>query len=100
MIWRVRTQCLLAYVAPYRRVRLERIAEELFVTAAEAESLCMHAILSGTLKGKIDQEIGILVMDSSAASGETDRLSAILSWCDAYEALTGTLQNIAVRSIL
>ena len=66
----IRGQVLLAVIAPYSRVTLTRLGAELGTSAAEAEVLCVAAILDGKLGGTLDGVAGTLTL---MAPGQTAR---------------------------
>jgi COP9 signalosome complex subunit 2 len=75
LIRKVRCQVLLILVKPYTAVRLTYIADQLMVSAADAEALCVAMILDGQLQGRIDQLEGVVRLSpqssGAASSGAT-----------------------------
>ncbi|KAL3277406.1 hypothetical protein HHI36_012755 [Cryptolaemus montrouzieri] len=82
----VRTKVLLLLIKPYKRIRLQSIAEALGIRNDEAENLIVSCILDGLISARIDQIGGILVAKEdinyekySAMERVSDRLDAISS---------------------
>lgn len=68
----IRTQVLISLIAPYTRISLEYIANELNnIPIEDVESLLISLILDGKLDGKIDQVQGILEKNVSNISSTT-----------------------------
>ena len=70
---------LQALCAPFTQVRLSYLAAEMNITEAEAEQLCVQAILEGSVDGLLDQPSGSLMLPEPMSS-DADRSSALGEW--------------------
>jgi COP9 signalosome complex subunit 2 len=91
LLQKTRQQILRDFVKPYRRVKLDAIAEELNVSTNDVEPILVKSILDGTLlHSKIDQGKGVLVVGRNAgSSGMSAQWQALSKWADAIAALNG-----------
>ena len=93
LLQKTRQQILRDFVKPYRRVRLDAIAEELNVPSSDVEPILVKSILDGTLTdSKIDQGSGVLVVgkgNNGKGGGMNAQWNALNKWADAISALNG-----------
>jgi COP9 signalosome complex subunit 2 len=76
----MRTKAVLKLIAPYTRMRLDWIAEQLRIAEAEVQDIVGFLIVDGRVRGKIDQRGGTLEIVSGSAA---DRDAAVLHLSDA-----------------
>ncbi|KAJ5475460.1 COP9 signalosome complex subunit 2 [Penicillium diatomitis] len=73
----MRTKALLKLVAPYTRFSIDFIAKRLKISVPEVMEITSFLILDHKLKAQIDQESGIVTIDSAS---DTERLRALRDW--------------------
>lgn len=101
----IRTQVIMNFLQPYRRIRLGAIAKALNdISVDEVESLLVNLILDGNLKGKIDATEGILVMDNHTTTTDlhqktTSQNKDIQLQCAAMNNLLDQLADVSKKSM-
>ncbi|KAI0119743.1 PCI-domain-containing protein, partial [Daldinia grandis] len=80
----MRTKAIVKLVAPYTRMKLAWIARQLKISEAEVQDILGFLIVDGKVKGKIDQQTGILEIESD---GGAERVQAMDSWSVALAGL-------------
>lgn len=74
----IRTQVILNYLVPYRRIRLSAIATALNdIPVEEVEGLLVNLILDGQIKGTINATDSILILDAPKAPNTEVELQCI-----------------------
>lgn len=73
----MRAKALVKLVAPYSKMKLSRIAQALKITEEEVLELLGYLIICGQVRGKIDQQAGILNIESD---GDIERVQALETW--------------------
>jgi len=76
----VRTQVVIKAIAPYQRVSLVSISQQLGVELGDVEQLLIGLILDGKVGGRIDQIGGLLELDVAAAQSE--KYLALGKWAE------------------
>eukprot|EP00941_MAST-03F_sp_MAST-3F-sp1_P004177 g4177.t1 len=106
----IRNRVLLRLLKPYRRVSIRYLAEELRVDQNETEALLAQLILDRKVKGKIDQNNNIFLVQSDLKvslqndfsssnlngnneSVNTKKVTAIKTWIDSVNDLTSALNR-------
>lgn len=70
----MRTKAVLKLITPYTRMRLSWVAHQLRISEAEVQDIMGFLILDGRIKGKIDQQTGVLEME---VPRDAERVAAI-----------------------
>lgn len=70
----MRTKGVLKLIAPYTRMRLSRLAQQLKISEPEVQDILGFLIIDGKIKGKINQREGILEIISDADAERTQTL--------------------------
>lgn len=70
----MRTKAVLKLITPYTRMRLSWVARQLRISDAEVQDIMGFLILDGRIAGKIDQQRGVLEIDSPR---DAERVAAI-----------------------
>ena len=86
----LRTTGVLRLIAPYTRFSLAFIAKQLKISNVEVQDIVGFLIVDKKLDGKINQEQGIVEIDTSA---DVDRVHAMQQWTEAIELLCSTVLN-------
>ncbi|KAI0468808.1 putative COP9 signalosome subunit 2 [Xylaria cf. heliscus] len=73
----LRTKAVVKLIAPYTRMKLGWIARQLKITEVEVQDILGYLIIDGKINGKIDQQSGILDVESR---GDTKRVQALRVW--------------------
>ncbi|KAG4220580.1 hypothetical protein PC116_g30941 [Phytophthora cactorum] len=84
----MRTKAIVKLIAPYTRMKLAWIARQLKISDAEVQDILGFLIVDGKVKGKIDQQTGILEIESD---GDAERVQAMDSWATALAGLYTTM---------
>ncbi|RYP05766.1 hypothetical protein DL764_003583 [Monosporascus ibericus] len=84
----MRTKAVVKQIAPYTRMKLSWIARQLSISETEVQDILGFLIVDGKIRGKIDQQAGILEIESD---GDVERVQALDAWAGALEALYTTL---------
>lgn len=84
----MRTKAVVKLIAPYTRMKLAWIARQLKIPVAEVQDILGFLIVDGKIMGKIDQQLGILEIESDA---DADRVKAIESWATALSGMYNTI---------
>ncbi|GES65357.1 COP9 signalosome complex subunit 2 [Aspergillus terreus] len=80
----MRTKAVLKLIAPYTRFSLAFIAKHIKISVPEVQDILSFLILDKKLHAKIDQETGVVVVESTS---DVDRLRAVDEWNTALQAL-------------
>ena len=84
----MRTKAVVKHIAPYTRMKLSWIARQLSISEGEVQDILGFLIVDGKIRGRIDQQAGILEIESP---GDADRVTSIDGWATALEDLYATL---------
>ncbi|KAI2472287.1 PCI-domain-containing protein [Annulohypoxylon bovei var. microspora] len=84
----MRTKAIVKLIAPYTRMKLEWIARQLKISEIEVQDILGFLIVDSKIKGKIDQQSGILEIESD---GDAERVQAMDSWAGALAGLYATM---------
>ncbi|KAI1092944.1 PCI-domain-containing protein [Rostrohypoxylon terebratum] len=84
----MRTKAIVKLIAPYTRMKVGWIARQLKISEAEVQDILGFLIVDGKIKGKIDQQSGILEIESD---GDAERVQAMESWAGALAGLYATM---------
>ncbi|KAI0455703.1 putative COP9 signalosome subunit 2 [Xylaria acuta] len=76
----MRTKAVVKLIAPYIRMKLGWIARQLEITEAEVQDILGYLIIDGKIRGKLDQQSGILEIESG---GDNERVQALHDWSKA-----------------
>ncbi|KAJ2974008.1 hypothetical protein NUW58_g8798 [Xylaria curta] len=80
----MRTKAVVKLIAPYTRMKLGWIAQQLKISQAEVQDILGYLIIDGKIRGKMDQQSGTLEIESG---GDSERVKALLSWSEALASL-------------
>ncbi|KAI6089724.1 PCI-domain-containing protein [Hypoxylon rubiginosum] len=80
----MRTKAVVKLIAPYTRMKLTWVARQLKISEAEVQDILGFLIVDGKIKGKIDQQAGVLEI---ASDGDAERVQAMDGWADALAGL-------------
>ncbi|KAJ8125109.1 hypothetical protein O1611_g8531 [Lasiodiplodia mahajangana] len=80
----MRTKAVVKLIAPYTKMKLGWIARQLKISEAEVQDILGYLIIDGKIRGKLDQQSGILEIESG---GDTERVKALHNWSDALAGL-------------
>lgn len=80
----MRTKAVVKLVAPYTRIKVQWIARQLKIPEAEVQDIVGYLIIDGQIRGKLDQQSGILQIESGV---DTERVKALDAWTDALAGL-------------
>ncbi|OTA58568.1 PCI domain-containing protein [Hypoxylon sp. EC38] len=84
----MRTKAIVKLIAPYTRMNLVWVARQLKISEVEVQDILGFLIVDGKIKGKIDQQTGVLEIESD---GDSERVRAMESWADALAGLYATM---------
>ncbi|KAI1436996.1 putative COP9 signalosome subunit 2 [Xylaria sp. CBS 124048] len=84
----MRTKALVKLIAPYTRLRMSWVARQLRIPETEVRDILGFLIIDGKIRGKIDQQSGILEIESG---NDSDRIKSLRYWCDALSSLYLTI---------
>ncbi|OTB07449.1 hypothetical protein M426DRAFT_318125 [Hypoxylon sp. CI-4A] len=84
----MRTKAIVKQIAPYTRMKLAWIAEQLKISETEVQDILGFLILDGKINGKIDQQLGILEIESN---GDSERVQALEAWTDGLQQMYTTM---------
>lgn len=84
----MRTKAVVKLIAPYTRMKLTWIARQLKIPVAEVQDILGFLIVDDRIKGKIDQQLGTLEIESDA---DADRVIAIETWATALSGMYNTI---------
>jgi COP9 signalosome complex subunit 2 len=84
----MRTKGVLKLIAPYTRMKLAWIAKQLKISEIEVQDILGFLIVDGKINGKIDQQSGILEVQSDA---DADRVQAMHGLSQSITDLFGNL---------
>ncbi|KAL7620937.1 COP9/signalosome complex subunit Csn2 [Parahypoxylon ruwenzoriense] len=84
----MRTKAVVKLIAPYTRMKLAWIARQLKISEMEVQDILGFLIVDGKIKGKIDQQTGILEIESD---GGAERVQAMDAWAEALVGLYSTI---------
>ncbi|KAI0173595.1 PCI-domain-containing protein [Hypoxylon sp. FL1284] len=80
----MRTKAVVKLIAPYTRMKLAWVASQLKISELEVQDILGFLIVDGKIKGKIDQQMGVLEIGSD---GDAERVQAMDAWADALTGL-------------
>ncbi|KAI0125424.1 COP9 signalosome complex subunit 2 [Xylariales sp. AK1849] len=84
----MRTKALVKLIAPYTRLKIAWVARQLKISEAEVQDILGFLIVDGKIHGKIDQQAGIVEIESD---GDAERVDAIDSWAAALTTMYTTI---------
>ncbi|KAI8627902.1 putative COP9 signalosome subunit 2 [Xylariaceae sp. FL1651] len=84
----MRTKAVVKLIAPYTRMKLAWIARQLKISELEVQDILGYLIVDGKIRGKIDQQAGILEVESG---GDPERVQALDIWASALAGLYLTM---------
>jgi len=84
----MRTKAIVNLIAPYTRMKMAWIARQLKISEAEVQDIVGYLIVDGKIRGKIDQQAGILEIESGR---DADRVQALEEWTGALADLCSTI---------
>ncbi|KUI73350.1 COP9 signalosome complex subunit 2 [Cytospora mali] len=84
----MRTKAVLNLVTPYTRMRLSWVARQLRISEAEVQDIMGFLIVDGKIRGKIDQQAGVIEIESDR---DAERIGAIQHLSDALADLYKTV---------
>lgn len=84
----MRTKAIVKLIAPYTCMKLAWIARQLKISEAEVQDILGFLIVDGKVKGKIDQQTGVLEIESD---DDAERVQAMDSWAAALAGLYTTM---------
>ncbi|KAI0154140.1 PCI domain-containing protein [Xylariaceae sp. FL1272] len=84
----MRTKAVVKLIAPYTRMKLAWIAKQINISESEVQDILGFLIVDGKIKGKIDQQSGILEIESGV---DADRIEALDAWAEALGGLYATV---------
>ncbi|TRX90020.1 hypothetical protein FHL15_009121 [Xylaria flabelliformis] len=76
----MRTKAVVKLIAPYTRMKLGWIARQLKITNAEVQDILGYLIIDSKIRGKLDQQSGVLEIESG---GDAERVQALQGWSEA-----------------
>ena len=88
----IRTQVLLKLLAPYTKIRIPFISNELNVTPKEVEDLMVGLILDNKIRGRIDQVNQLLELETNKSTAFY-KYRSVDKWASQLITLQGTLFN-------
>ncbi|KAI0600654.1 PCI-domain-containing protein [Biscogniauxia sp. FL1348] len=80
----MRTKAVVKLIAPYTRMKLEWIAQQLKISEAEVQDILGFLIIDGKIRGKIDQQAGVLEIE---VGGDIERVQAMEAWAGSLAGL-------------
>lgn len=80
----MRTKAVLRLITPYTRLRLSWVAHQLRISEVEVQDIMGFLILDGRIKGKIDQQTGVLEVENYR---DAERITAIRGLSTALDQL-------------
>lgn len=86
----MRTKGVLKLIAPYTRFNMALIAKQLKISVAEVQDIVGFLIVDGKLRGKINQERGTVIVESSE---DMSRTHSMRQWTSAIDSLWRTILN-------
>jgi COP9 signalosome complex subunit 2 len=86
----MRTKAVLKLVAPYTRFKLSFISKQLKISLSEVQDILGLLIVDKKLRGKMDQQSGTVVVESST---DMERVNAVRDWSAAIGSLWTTVLN-------
>lgn len=92
----MRTKAVLKIIAPYTRLRLRWIAEQIRISDAEVQDILGFLIVDGRIAGNIDQQAGILELESDV---DADRVEALSQLSAAMSGLAAAMFNSTAPSL-
>ena len=86
----MRTKAVMKLIAPYSRFTLAFIAKQIKISIGEVQDILGILIVEKKLKAKINQESGIVAVDSAS---DLDHLQRVRDWNAALDSLYSTVLN-------
>ncbi len=84
----MRTKAVLKIIAPYTRMRLSWIAQQLQVSTVEVQDIIGFLIVDGMIKGCVNQKDGTLIMETNA---DVERTQALRNLSSSIQDLFGVV---------
>lgn len=84
----MRTKAIVKLIAPYTRLKLAWIARKLRIPESEVQDILGFLIVDGKVKGRIDQQAGVIEIESN---GDAERVRALETWAEALSSLYATI---------
>jgi COP9 signalosome complex subunit 2 len=84
----MRTKAVQKLVAPYTRFTIAFVAKQLKISVAEVQDIIGFLVVDKKIKGKINQERGIVELESNVDAQRTDAMS---QWASALDGLWNTV---------
>lgn len=84
----MRTKAVVKLITPYTRMHISWVAQKLAVSEAEVQDIMGFLIMDGRIAGKINQQTGVLDMDTD---NDADRREAITGLASALGDLYGAI---------
>lgn len=84
----MRTKAVLKLIAPYTRFYLASIAKRLNISVPEVQDILSFLVVNGKVKGQIDQQRGMMVIDDET---DQEHVGAMTAWNDSLSALRKAL---------
>lgn len=88
----IRMKAMLNLIAPYTRFTLDFIAKQLKISRVEVQDIIGFLIIDQKIKGKVDQDKGIVEIDTDPVLSRTESMSR---WASATRTLWSTVLNDA-----
>ncbi|CAK7274226.1 COP9/signalosome complex subunit Csn2 [Sporothrix epigloea] len=73
----MRTKAVLKIIAPYTRLRTRWIADQIRISDAEVQDILGFLIIDGRVAGTIDQQAGLLELDSHVDASRMDAMAQL-----------------------
>ena len=84
----MRTKAVVKLIAPYTRMNVAWIAQELKISEGEVQDILGYLIIDGKIRGKVDQQSGILEIESGT---DNERANAIDAWSESIKGLSSAI---------
>ena len=90
---RMHEQVLLNVLKPYKRVKMQFLADQLHIESERVENILIAMILDRKIEGvRIDQIHGVVVLEGAGASQQEKKLQSISKWASSLDELSGGFQ--------
>lgn len=86
-------RAIVMLVRPYRRVKLQHLAQVLGEETSKIEEIVVHLILDGLIDARIDQVKGVLDLTGAGGGGAGRKFAALDVWCGALGSLVQNLKQ-------
>lgn len=84
----MRTKAVVKLIAPYTRMNVAWIAQKLKISEGEVQDILGYLIIDGKIRGKVDQQSGILEIESGT---DNERANAIDAWSESIKGLSSAI---------